>query len=176
MARREKIFIAGFSGSGKSTLLQSLQKTGSSEWRYYDLDQLILQDHPQFAQLKDLIEELGWEKFRLLERQGIEKFLKEKGKGIMALGGGAFTPLLWQIYSNHPKIMFCYLYSSFEDCWERLTNDASEPRPLALQGKNELASLYQTRFATYQLIPWRIDNYRGASFEKLAHEFWDEIQ
>lgn len=176
MARCEKIFIAGFSGSGKSSLLKVLAHTGASDWKYHDLDQEILRSYPQFPQTKDLIDHWGWEKFRLLERQGIEMFLKDKTPGVMALGGGAFNPLLWQIYGNHPKIMFCYLYSSFEDCWKRLMDDSAEPRPLALKGKAELASLYQERLATYQLIPWKIDNSRGASLEELAHEFWDRIQ
>lgn len=176
MARCEKIFIAGFSGSGKSGLLKTLKEQGSKDWKYHDLDQIILQNHPEFEQIKELIEVLGWEKFRLLEREGIEKFLKEKEKGIMALGGGAFNELLWQNYGNHPKIMFCYLYSSFEDCWERLNRDTQELRPLALKGKEDLRAIYEARLATYKLIPWKIDNNNGVTLHELAQKFWDRIQ
>ncbi|MFA5583442.1 MAG: shikimate kinase [Bacteriovoracaceae bacterium] len=176
MARCEKILIAGFSGSGKSTLLEKLKFCGQEGWKYYDLDQEILRKYPQYSQLSQVIADIGWEKFRLLERQGIELFLKEKGKGVLALGGGAFTPLIWQIYGNHPKIMFCYLYASFEDCWQRLVGDSEEVRPLALKGKNELGLLYQQRLATYQLIPWKLVNDGQTSLEELAQKFWDKIQ
>lgn len=176
MARREKNFLAGFSGSGKSSLLQQLAATGPKSWKYLDLDQEILAAHPSFTQLAQLIEQYGWEKFRLLERQGIERFLKDPAPGVMSLGGGAFNSLLWQTYGHHPKIMFCYLYSSFEDCWQRLALDTDQPRPLALAGKEELRSLYQARLATYQLIPWKLNNSANASLEDLAQKFWDGLQ
>lgn len=176
MARREKILMAGFSGSGKSTLLQHLAQSGPDGWKYCDLDQEILKDHPSYKKLQELINDLGWEKFRNLERQGIERFLKDPTPGVMSLGGGAFNGLLWQIYGHHPKIMFCYLYSSFEDCWHRLKLDSQEPRPLALKGEEELRSLYQARLATYELIPWKLNNSANASLEDLAHKFWDELE
>lgn len=176
MARCEKIFIAGFSGSGKSALLRELSNREADDWKYLDLDREILKSYPQFTTLSELIAGLGWEKFRLLERQGIESFLKETGKGVMSLGGGAFTPLIWNLYGQHPKIKFCYLYSSFSDCWQRLIEDNEEPRPLAQEGREKLRELYEARLATYELIPWKIVNSMSSSLEELAHKFWDELQ
>lgn len=176
MARCEKIFIAGFSGSGKSSLLTEISRYPVTDWKYKDLDQEILDSHPQFTLLSQVIADGGWEKFRLLERQEIEKFLKEPGKGVMSLGGGAFTPLLWNLYGGHPKIKFCYLYSSFNDCWQRLREDTKEPRPLAQAGESVLRELYQARLAVYQLIPWKLVNESGTSLEELAQKFWLELE
>ena len=176
MARCEKILIAGFSGSGKSSLLEVLEKTGTNDWKFFDLDQMILDKNPLFATLQELIEALGWEKFRLMERQGIESFLKSEGKGVIALGGGAFNPLIWELYGKHPKIKFCHLSADFEVCWQRLVQDVHEPRPLALKGKAALKELFDTRSQVYRLIPWRLENNGNQSLSTLAHEFWSGLE
>ena len=176
MARCEKVLIAGFSGSGKSSLLSILAESAATDWNFLDLDQLLLDQNPIFSSIQELIETLGWEKFRLLERQGIEAFLKSEGKGVLALGGGAFNPLLWQLYGAHPKIKFCHLSAPFEVCWQRIISDVDEPRPLALKGKASLKELFDTRALVYQLIPWRIENNGKQTLSMLAHEFWSELE
>lgn len=106
MALCEKILIAGFSGAGKSTFLEELRKTAPAGWSSFeDLDELILMNtKKKYAKLADLIDEQGWEAFRLLERQTLEGWLKDEEKGVLALGGGTLTPLVWDLYKRGSKI------------------------------------------------------------------------
>lgn len=173
MALRERILIAGFSGAGKSSFLKELEKIAPEGWTFCDLDQLIYKKHSKGeADLASLIEVAGWEKFRLWERQELEDWLKEEGKGVMALGGGAFTPLIWELYQHARRVQFLHLKASFETCWERLVGSA-EVRPLVARGKQELEKLYQERLKVYDQIPWTLENDDGAAVSDLALSFWN---
>lgn len=172
-----KILIAGFSGSGKTSLLQAARDLAPSDWEEFsDLDQLILKSRGKgFRDLASLIEAHGWEKFRLWERQELEGWLKEDGKGVLALGGGTLSPLVWELFRSSRKIKFCYLESDFETCWQRLTQEGEEKRPLVLRGKAELMKVYSERLLVFEQIPWKLRNSEGAELKQLAREFWQEI-
>lgn len=175
MAICEKILIAGFSGSGKTSLLQCLKKSApSDEWNFEDLDQLILRKH-KFTSIETLVETHGWEKFRLWERQSLEGWLKEEGKGVLALGGGSLSQMVLDLYRPSRRIKFCYLYSPFEVCWERLLTQNTEPRPLVRLGKSELQRVYDERVALFSQIKWQLQNPKGEDLQKLASQFWDEF-
>ncbi len=175
MAICEKILIAGFSGSGKTSLLQILERSApSEEWIFHDLDQVILKKH-KFAHIETLVETHGWEKFRLWERQALEGWLKEDGKGVLALGGGSLSQMILDLYRPSRKIKFCHLYSSFEVCWERLQGQDTEPRPLVRLGKSELQRIFSQREALFSQIKWQIQNPKGEDLQKLASQFWDEV-
>lgn len=174
MAKCEKILIAGFSGAGKSSLLKELEFTSPEEGRLFDdLDQLVIKKHKK--EIPALIEEHGWEKFRLWERQELEGWLKEEGKGILSLGGGALSQMILDLYGSHRKVKILYLHAPFEDCWERLNLDGAEERPLVRLGKGELHRIYQERQKIFSQINWKLDNSRGSDLEKLARDFWSEI-
>lgn len=174
MAKCEKILIAGFSGAGKSSLLKELEFTSPEEgWSFDDLDQLVIKKHKQ--EIPELIEEHGWDKFRLWERQELEGWLKEEGKGILSLGGGALSQMILDLYGSHRKVKILYLHAPFEDCWERLNLDGAEERPLVRLGKGELHRIYQERQKIFSQILWHLDNSRGSDLEKLARDFWSEI-
>lgn len=177
MAKCEKILIAGFSGAGKTTLLKELEFTApDSAWEFTDLDQLILKSRGKGEKkLSKIIERDGWEKFRLYERQELEGWLKEEGKGVLALGGGTLSPLIYELYRESRKVKFCYLHSSFEDCWDRLQLDQSEPRPLLLLGKVEFKKIYDERQQVFSQIPWRVENSKGSDMALLAKDFWSEV-
>jgi shikimate kinase len=175
MANCEKILIAGFSGSGKTGLLNNLEKTSpSSEWNFSDLDQLVMKAH-KVTDLASLIEIHGWEKFRIWERQELEGWLKEEGKGVLSLGGGTLSQMVLNLYRPSRKIKFCHLYSTFEDCWERLHFQNTEVRPLVRLGKSELLRIYQEREAVFSQINWKLVNSRSTDLEDLSKEFWREV-
>lgn len=174
MAKCEKILIAGFSGAGKSSLLQELKKTApDSSWSFADLDQLVISRNKK--DIPKIIEEHGWEKFRLWERQELEGWLKEEGKAVLSLGGGAFTQILLNLYQPIRKIGILHLHASFEDCWGRLNLEGAEERPLIRLGKGELHRIYQEREKIFSQITWKLENPGGKDLRTLAHEFWDKL-
>lgn len=175
MAMCEKILIAGFSGAGKSSLLRHLAQHPRGEWsNFSDLDQLILKQHGRgLATLSGLIEAAGWEKFRTWERQTLEGWLKEEGKGILALGGGTLSPLVWELFGKNPRLKFCHLNISFASAWKRLIQDSQEPRPLVRLGELELKRIYDERMQLFQKIPWQLDG--EWPLEQVASAFWQEL-
>jgi shikimate kinase len=176
MAKCEKILICGFSGSGKSAFLRHIEASASdSDWKFSDLDEIILKNH-HYSELSELIHFHGWEKFRLWERQALDSWLKEEEKGVLSLGGGALTQLVFDSYGPIRKIKFCYLSSSFEDCWKRLHLPGVEPRPLLKAGKEELGRIYQERKKSFSQISWKIENPDGCDLKTLARLFWEEVK
>lgn len=178
MALCEKILIIGFSGAGKSSLLKAIEDSAPQDWTLFDdLDQLILKNRGRgrYSTLAKLIENEGWEQFRLWERQELEGWLKDEEKGVLSLGGGAFTPLVWELYQNSRKLKFCYLKASFETCWERLNQKGTEVRPLVLKGKDTLEELYQEREKLYNQVKWQLENEKDTDLAKLAQDFWANV-
>lgn len=175
MALCEKILIAGFSGAGKSSLLRALKPEAPEEWEYFDdLDQLILKaQRNKYKNLAELIAEVGWEKFRLIERQTLEGWLKQEGKGVLALGGGTLSPLVWELFGKQRKIKFVYLAADFEILWARMQLETDEPRPLLQLGKMKLAELLEERRQVFNQISWKLDASKNLS--QLAREFWSEL-
>lgn len=175
MANCEKILIAGFSGAGKTSFLKELEYSAPTPmWHFADLDQLILQSKKAKV-LGPLIEGHGWEKFRLWERQELEGWLKVDGPGVLSLGGGTLSQLLLDLYKPIRKIGICYFHAEFEDCWERLHLESSEPRPLVKLGKSELKRIYEERQKIFSQIPWRIENPKGSDLGKLSEGFWRRV-
>jgi shikimate kinase len=175
MAKCEKILIAGFSGAGKTSFMRELEFSApDSNWTFSDLDQLIMKSK-RSKELTLVIEEHGWEKFRLWERQELEGWLKEEGPGVLSLGGGTLTQMLLDLYKPTRKVGICYLHAPFQDCWERLHLEGSEPRPLVKLGKGELHRIYEEREKIFSQIPWRIENPKGEDLAKLARDFWVKL-
>jgi shikimate kinase len=171
MAFCEKVLIAGFSASGKTSLLQALKVQSPEEWDYFDdLDQLVLKNRGRgFKTLAELIAAKGWEAFRLYERQEFESWIKNDGKGVLALGGGSLSPQLYDLYGNHRKLKFVHLSIPFYVAWDRLQLD-SEVRPLLQVGRIELENIYHERTKIFDKILWRLDGTRNLT--DLAREFW----
>lgn len=173
--RCEKIVVCGFSGAGKTSLLKELEFSApGQDWYFDDLDQLIMRSK-RTKDLANLISEHGWEKFRLWERQEFEGWIKQDGFGVLSLGGGALSQLLFDLYKSSRKLQFCYLSAPFEDCWERLHLENSETRPLVQLGKAGLLNIYNERERIFSQIPWKIENPKGSNLTKLAELFWERV-
>lgn len=171
---RRKILIAGFSGSGKSSLLEALKNSESSGWIFTDLDQLILRNHGENEeQLSALIQKVGWEKFRLWERRSFESLIKSEEKEIIAIGGGALSPLIWELYGKSRSLQFCHLSVPFEVAWKRLNEPDEEIRPLVKMGKSELKQIYDKRMEIFKQIEWQLDG--TLPINSLIKLFWEKV-
>lgn len=175
MASCEKILMAGFSGAGKTSLVRALKSSAPEDWDLFDdLDHIILKNHgKKCTSISQLIEVEGWDKFRLWERQELESWLKEEGRGVLSLGGGTLSPIVWGLFGKNRKIKFCYLIVPFETAWERLMGDSSEPRPMVKLGQLKLLELFTERSKVFDQIQWKLDGTRG--LQDLTRDFWKEI-
>jgi shikimate kinase len=176
MALCEKILIAGFSGAGKSSLVKILKSSAPEDWEFFDdLDQIILKEKGKgHADLASLIEAHGWEKFRLWERQCLESWLKEEGKGVLALGGGTLSPMIWELFGKQRKIKFCFLDVPFELALSRLSKDSNQPRPLLKFGEEYLRSIFIERKKIFSQISWKLDGTKNLG--DLGSHFWKELE
>lgn len=156
----EKILITGFSGAGKTSFLKEIEfQAPDSDWDFQDLDQLIMKSRGKgHKDLASVIEAHGWEKFRLWERQELEGWLKQEGKGVLALGGGTLTETLLELYQPIRTIQILYVHAPFETCWERLSSGSSEERPLIKLGKERLYQVYLERQKIFNRISLRVEN------------------
>lgn len=175
MALCDKILITGPSGAGKSSLVRALKSSAPEDWDHFDdLDALILKKRGKgLLSLADLIENHGWDNFRLWERQELESWLKNEGKGVLALGGGALSPLVWELFGSQIKIKYCYLKVPFEISWDRLALPSSEKRPLVKLGQNKLRELFESRREVFDQIPWQLDG--RLPLNELSKLFWQSV-
>jgi shikimate kinase len=177
MALCEKILIVGFTGAGKTSFLREVEFQGPPGWELFDdLDSLVLKNAKiKYPTIAALVGAEGWEKFRLWERQSIEAWLKEEGKGVLALGGGALSPLLYDLLKPSRKLKFLYLEADFKTCFERLKLDSVE-RPLLKMGEQHLRNLFEERHKIFDQIPWKVSNSGRADLTELARNFWKEVE
>lgn len=150
-------FICGFTGAGKTTFLGELkeqvlkrkEKTKLVQARsieFIDLDDYILRQNPSYSTLVQLIEDLGFEKFRQFELDSI-KMLCLKSNLVLALGGGTLRAETIKALSNWKGF---WLNVAFESCYARIKGD--ELRPIATLSKAELEALYDERCKYFSLF------------------------
>lgn len=145
------ILICGFMGAGKSTFLNKLKSQDEKNCDFYDLDHEIFQAHQQGeGDLGQLIDKVGWETFRLWEKQHLESLVgKYQGKDVViSLGGGTLNDQLIEKINNSSQLGLVWLKTPFEVCLNRVMQ--SHERPLAKKGANYLKDLYIEREKYYQ--------------------------
>ncbi|MGA8265036.1 MAG: shikimate kinase [Ignavibacteriaceae bacterium] len=122
------IFLAGFMASGKSTIGPILANTLG--WNFFDLDRVI--ELKQDKKIVDIFAEKGEAGFRKLEREVLQKIVKEENL-IIALGGGTIADQK-NINFMKKKGKIIFLEASPESFYKRLKFKSDRPM---LKGKDE---------------------------------------
>ncbi len=151
-------------GSGKTTLFKKWgQDFGGT---HFDFDWALAADlglEPH--QLGQWIETHGWPEFRKRERALLQETL-QKGEGLYALGGGAFSPENIELFKNS-SAQTLWVKTPVDLCWERVKGDTN--RPLVKAGRDAFFSLYQEREPQYSQAKYSIS---GENPYPELSEFW----
>ncbi|MCK5073687.1 MAG: hypothetical protein KAQ98_09695 [Bacteriovoracaceae bacterium] len=149
-----KIFLCGFMGAGKTRLLRRLEGNSDHGWSFLDLDAGIEQDEKM--SIDSIVEKNGWDYFRKLERDWIERILdSQNGKIIVAIGGGALCG------GNLEKILkvegasLVWIKTPLDICIERISSE--DGRPLVCNGVKYLKDLYRQRCDDYEFSQVHLD-------------------
>lgn len=164
-----KILISGFMGCGKSSLRERLQSEANPWPILDDLDELILQQfNGTYHSLDKMIDSLGWEEFRRVERQQLEGWLAAKFMaGLLCLGGGTLEHHGDLVFSSGAQVV--WLRTSFEECLRRAR--AQGGRPLLSLSDDELRELYDKRLKDYQKADVILDEKEAAQIHT-----WQQLQ
>lgn len=144
-----KLALAGFSGAGKSTVLQQLARLLPT-YQAFDLDQVLVD---RFGPIATLVAAHGWEHFRQLERQELERVARLDGAWVLALGGGSLGAGADVLRANGVTVV--HLECDFAVCWERIQATAAT-RPLVASGREHMAELFLERKKQFDQVPLRV--------------------
>jgi len=146
-----KLLLTGFMGSGKSTTLVEIKRL-APEWRCLDLDDLLA---PAGEKVAALIQRVGWDEFRRLEKARLAELLQSDEALVLALGGGTLVQGL-PLVQQHSEALLVHLAVPFALCWQRIQQDPSE-RPLVALGEAKVRALFDERQALYQQAHLTVD-------------------
>lgn len=143
-----KYFICGFTGAGKSFMLGQLQNSYElAGFQFFDTDFMIDQDHAdRYRNLAELIEDMGMDYFRELEKEKL-RYLNKMKNIIVALGGGTIDKEVRDMLDNNGWRGF-WLNTDFEKCVDRVKHD--ENRVLSRLTVDELFKIYKARLVFYK--------------------------
>lgn len=135
------IYLCGFMGCGKSHIGRMLARAMKRE--FTDLDRVIVER--EGMSIPDIFAQYGEPHFRSLEA----KYIRELSDGyVIATGGGALINDSTAEFARQSGLSV-YINTSFENCYERIKNDAN--RPLVVNNtKEQLRELYEARSAIYR--------------------------
>ena len=148
------ILLCGFMGSGKSFLMESLYKSSKGKGSFFDLDDIVLNKFGEGEKtLGELIEKRGWSFFREKEFFCLKDFLHEAENNpsccILSLGGGTLNNRSLDLIKTSDRSTLIWLETSFEKCFERISKEGEEKRPLLKKGREFIHKLYLERKLLY---------------------------
>ena len=126
-----RIFLIGYMGSGKTTIGKLLAER--LNYTFIDMDTHI--EENQFKSVSQIFEELGEEKFRLLEQQCLHEVSRFE-KAVIATGGGAPCFFDNMEYMKRHGLTV-YLKLSAEQLAMRLESSRANKRPLLANRKGK---------------------------------------
>jgi shikimate kinase len=160
-----RIVIVGFMCAGKTTVARALARQLNCEM--IDLDALIVEHERRTV--PELITAEGEAAFRRMETYVLRIALERKLARVVALGGGAWTIAENRALIAEHKCLSVWLDAPFNLCWQRITAEQPQTRPLALDRKTT-HELYEARRALYELATLRVQVTEDSDAETLAAE------
>ena len=140
-------------GAGKTSFLKRLKSETANQTSYLDLDQIIFEKYgAEKRDLAQVIEQLGWEKFREIEVSTLKTIAESSlstADVFISLGGGTVTDQLIDFKNKNKNCFLVWLNTPLATCLKRIEGDDS--RPLAQKGAKYLKDLYEKRVKYYQL-------------------------
>ncbi len=112
---RELIFLVGFRAVGKTTVGKML--AANLAYSFVDTDQLVCES----STVEDIVNQGGWELFRSLERDALDRTLTME-RSVVATGGGAILhKAFWETLPNGTRIV--WLTASKKTIAKRISHD-----------------------------------------------------
>jgi shikimate kinase len=138
------IVIIGFMGCGKTAVAHALAHRLNLP--VVDLDDVIAAQHGRTA--AQLIREDGEPVFRAIETKALHQQLETGARGVIALGGGAWTTELNRKLIDQYGCVSVWLDAPFDLCWQRI-EASDEDRPLG-RTREQAEQLYCARQPVYR--------------------------
>ena len=169
MNNSRHIIITGFMGSGKTTIGRGLARLLGCEM--LDLDHVIAEREGRTA--REIIEQDGEQSFREVETRILQEVLENSPRGVIALGGGAWTLERNRILIGKHGCATVWLDAPFEICWERILLSGSS-RPLA-RDEGQARMLYAERRPQYALAKLPIRLVANKSADEISSEIAERL-
>ncbi len=168
-----RLYLTGFMGAGKTAAGRELAVRAG--WSFCDLDDEI--ENSTGRTVFEVFKE-GEEKFRMLEREALERTL-EYSRRVIALGGGAIA---WRDNREYlaDKGVVVYLDVAADVLFERVRHSTSE-RPL-LSGfqdidlLNRIETVLEMRLPFYERADLIIDCLQAKTAGDIAEEIYGHFQ
>ncbi|GAB4364364.1 MAG: shikimate kinase AroK [Calditrichia bacterium] len=142
--RYQRITLIGFRGAGKTTLAKRLASL--LNWRYISIDQLIEQESG--IAIAELVKQKGWDTFRRIESEVIEKSAGERGI-VIDCGGGVVERkenMRWLV----PKSLVVWVDAPPEIIYRRLKEIGDRPLLNQKDLKADIVENYFRRLPFYR--------------------------
>ena len=153
-----KLALCGFMGAGKTSVFNGLSKLKQFEnFVFIDTDQVLLDENPSHSNISELVDLVGWKKFREDEENLIKKITRSGEDTILSLGGGSLNErVIEQLRSNNFKL--AWLKVEFDELIRRATLSTNNRPLLKEKSKAEIFKLYQEREKLYSKADIIIEN------------------
>lgn len=138
------IVIVGFMGCGKTAVAHALARRLNLP--VMDLDRVIAERQGRTP--AQLICEDGEPAFRAIETKVLHQQLENGGRGVIALGGGAWITEINRKLTDWYGCVSVWLDTPFDLCWQRI-EASEEDRPLG-RTREQAEQLYRARQPLYR--------------------------
>jgi len=169
MQRSGPIVFTGFMGCGKSVVAREI--ASQLGLTMVDLDDTITEI--QGKSPARLIAEDGESAFRKIETAILERILRDRSVGVIALGGGAWITAANRELIGQQGGLSVWLDTPFSVCWERIETSAEE-RPLG-SSQQQARELFERRRPVYQLAEISITSAADERLESIVERVKEEI-
>lgn len=137
----QRLFLVGFMGSGKSTLGKLL--ADRLNWEFIDLDSRI--EETCGMPIRRVFELRGESHFRRLEHEALRAVSADRGRAIVAIGGGAFVGEVNRAVIRRAGVSV-WIDAPFRVLSKRIIGDRKRP---LVQSAEQIHQLYRSRLPFY---------------------------